>query len=440
MDEEDVTFSEKYNPLFYLLDARDEIASGSKDPYYKKLAKVDTVLMSGGRDSGKTFGLGCFVGVSASDYNHRVLYTRQTMASTSNSITKALNNRLELLDLDSDFIFANNEYTSKDSDGCITITGQKTSTGTDTAKLKSIENYSIFVTDEGEELTNFEDWKKIKRSIRAQDVQCLSIISFNPPSKAHFLYKEYYAKVPEGFNGIIGNVLYIHTTYLDNGRENMAVHNWTEYEELRKAYEYYLATPVEDRELLPKEIFKMYREYKTTILGGFRDVAEGVIFEYTVGEYVTPEYGELIGADQGFTHPSTFIKVNLDRDRKKIYLKELFYKTHSTEDDIYKEIKEPAGFIRIWCDSAAPLFIRNLKNLGLNIKGCKKPKIKDSIITLLNYEIIVDPGSTNLQMEFNNYRWNDKKKEEPIDDFNHAIDAFRYAATMKLKERVAQPN
>jgi phage terminase large subunit len=436
---DDVEFSDKYKPLFDLLRAREEVESGSKDPYFIALSKVDTVLVSGGRDSGKTFGLGCFSAVAASDYNHRILYTRQTMASTSNSITKGLNNRLELLDLKSEFSFANNEYNSKDSDGCISITGQKTSTGTDTAKLKSIENYSIFLTEEGEELNDFDAWKKIKRSIRAQDVQCISIIVFNPPSKIHFLYKEFYTNVPPGFNGVIGSTLYIHTTYLDNGRENMAAHNWNEYEELRKAYEYYVSLSEEEKDLAPRTLFKKYREYKTTILGGFRDVAEGIIFEYTIGEYVAPEYGEVIGGDQGWTHPSAFIKVNVDKKRKRIYLKQLFYKTNSTEAEIYPKIKDEAGFLRIWCDNAAPLFIRNLRDMGLNIKGCKKPKIKDSIITLLGYELIVDPESTDLQTELDNYRWADKKKkEEPIDDYNHAIDAFRYAAIMKIKERTAQ--
>jgi len=427
MEEEDVIFSDKYLPLFNLLE--------EDNPALKE---VDTVLISGGRDSGKTFGLGCFVGTAASDFNHRILYTRQTMASTSNSITKALKLRLELLGLDTDFVFANNEYSSKTCDGCISITGQKTSTGTDTAKLKSIENYSIFVTDEGEELVSFEDWKKIKRSIRAQDVQCLSIISFNPPSKSHWLYKEYYTDIPPGFNGIKGNVLYIHTTYLDNGKENMALHNWNEYEELRKAYEYYLATPETDRDLLPRTVKKMYEEYKTTILGGFRNVAEGVIFEYTIGEYVAPEYGEVIGADQGWTHPSAFVKMNVDKKRKRVYAKEIFYKTNSTEGDIYNSIGADVGNTRIWCDNAAALFIRNLKNKGLNIKGCKKPKIKDSILAMLGYEWIIDPGSTNLQTELDNYRWADKNKEEPIDDWNHAIDGMRYGFTHKINERVPQ--
>jgi len=438
MDQEDVKFSHKYKPLFDILEAREEIAYGNKDPYYRQLSKVDTVLLSGGRDSGKTFALSCFAGIAASDFNHRLLYTRQTMVSTSNSITKALESRLDLLQLDQDFSFANNEYNSKDSDGCITITGQKTASGTDTAKLKSIENYSIFITDEGEELTDPENWKKIKRSIRAIDVQCLSIISFNPPSKAHYLYDEFYTKVPEGFNGIKDNVLYIHTTYLDNGQENMAPHNWEEYEALRVAYEFYLATPVADRDLLPKDLIKKYKEYKNVVLGAFRDVAEGVIFEYTIGDYVAPEYGEVIGADQGYTHPSAFIRVNVDKDRKKMYLKEIFYKRQATEEEIYAAIKDEAGFKRIWADSAAALWIRNLKDKGLNIKGVVKPKIKDSIIAMLGYELIVDPESTNLMIELDNYSWSDHKKEEPIDDFNHGIDGARYAFTMKLKQRVAQ--
>lgn len=424
----DVEFSDKYQPLFNLLLENDEV-----------LKKVDTILMSGGRDSGKTFTLGCFVGTASSDYGHRVLYTRQTMASTSNSIVKALDNRLELLQLDGDFNFSNNEYTSKSCPGCISITGQKTSTGTDTAKLKSIEDYSIFVTDEGEELKNFEDWKKIKRAIRAQDVQCLNVISFNPPSKSHWLFKEFYTKVPVGFNGIVDNVLYIHTTYLDNGRENMALHNWLDYERLRKMYEYYLETPEDSKHLLPREVVSAYNEYRFIVLGEFRDVAEGVIFTYTIGKYVVPEYGEVIGADQGWTHPSAFIRVNVDKKQKRVYLKEIFYRTNAKEAEIYEAIKDEVGFTRIWCDNAAPLFIRNLYDYGLNIKASKKPKIKDRIFAMLAYDFIIDPDSINLQIEFDNYRWSDKKKkEEPIDAFNHGIDATGYAFTMKMRERIAQ--
>lgn len=420
----DIEFSDKYTPLFLTLE--------------KQFPQVDTILVSGGRDSGKTFGIGCYVGIAAEQYNHRVLYTRQTMSSTNNSITRALDNRLELLGISDCFFFANNDYTCKYNNGLITITGQKTSSGTQTAKLKSLEDYSIFITDEGEELTSYEEWEKIKRSIRANDVQCFNIISFNPPTKSHWLYTEFYENVTEGFNGIIGNIMYIHTTYLDNGKENMAIHNWNEYERLRGVYEYYLSIPVEERISLPKKIIREYKNYKNTILGSFRDSAEGVIFEYTIGEFLEPEYGLVYGMDQGFNDPTTLVKVNVDKDKMKIYLKEVYYQVGKTETDIYNSIKEEVKNNRIWCDSAVPMLVAGLKRKGLNIKSCEKPKITDSIYAMLDYDLIIDPNSDNLIRELNNYKWNDNKQDEPIDSFNHAIDAARYAITHKLKEKISQ--
>lgn len=419
----DITFSDKYTPLFELLT--------------NEYPQVDTVLVSGGRDSGKTFGIGCFVGTAAEQFNHRVLYTRQTMSSTNNSITRALDNRLELLEIADCFTFANNDYLSKNGKGLISITGQKTSSGTQTAKLKSLENYSIFITDEGEELENYEDWEKIKRSMRANDVQCLSIISFNPPTKAHWIYTQWYLNIPEGFNGIVGNIMYIHTTYLDNGKENMALHNWNEYERLRGVYEDYLAVVPEQRIALPKKIIREYKNYKNTILGGFRDTAEGVIFDYTIGEYVAGEY-DVYAMDQGFNDPTTLIKMNVDKNQKKIYLKQCYYAVGKTETDIYNSIKDEVKQVRIWCDSAVPMFIEGLKRKGLNIKPCIKPKIVDSIYALLDWELIIDPDAKEMIIEFDNYKWSDKKQDEPIDAFNHCIDPVRYGFTHKMSERISQ--
>jgi len=436
-----IKFSEKYNPLFEVLQAKEEVERlsllGLDIPEeLTKLRNVDTILVSGGRDSGKSFAISTKVGVAASDYNHRILYTRQTMSSTDNSITSALDNRLEMLGVSSEFEFANNNYNHKLSNGKITITGQKTSVGTQTAKLKSLEDYSIFITDEGEELTSYDEWVKIKRSMRATDVQCLSIISFNPPTKTHWLYKEFYESVPDGFNGIINNILYIHTNYIDNGKENMAPHNWLEYERLREVYEYYLSVDSKLRNDLPIKVKREAMEYKNVVLGSFRDVAEGVIFTYNIGEF--PENlpaPPIYGMDQGFTHPTATIKVHVDKKERKIYLKEIFYKTHQTSDTIFEGIFEEVQYNRIWCDSAVPMFIKELKNKGLYIKEVKKPKIKDSINTILNYDLIVDKNSLNLQRELDNYRWSDKRQDEPIDDFNHAIDAFRYAVSMVLQKK-----
>lgn len=439
-----IEFSEIYQPLFDLLEARNIVNSKSftdlytdeEKKYWLRLSKVDTVLMSGGRDSGKTFCLSCFNCIAAKQYNHRILYTRYTMSSTDNSITEAIDERLDLLNMYNDFEVSNKTYRCKNNDGKIVITGQKTSSGNQTAKLKSLEDFSIFETDEGEELVSYEEWKKIKRSMRSKDVQCLSIIVFNPPTTAHWLYDEFYQDVESGFNGIKGKTLYIHSTYLDNGKENMAEHNWEEYEDLRKDYETYLNTPLLQREKLNNKLIKNYKEYKYRILGGFKEVAEGVVFEnWRYGEFNPNNLQTSFGQDYGFTvDPTTLIEVAIDKKHKKIYVKEHLYKHKLITSEIIRYNKQCAGNKLIIADSAEPRLIDEIRRSGCNIRATVKGagSINAGVSLMQDYEIIVSPCSTNIGKELNNYAYSDKKSNLYIDDYNHAIDAIRYNVAHNL--------
>jgi len=350
------------------------------------------------------------------------------MSSTNNSITRALDNRMELLQITDNFNFANNDYKSKHGKGLISLTGQKTSSGEQTAKLKSIEDYSIFVTEEGEELTSYEDWEKIKRSIRANDVQSLSMIIFNPPTKDHWLYTQFYQGVPDGFNGIIGNVMYIHTTYLDNGKENMAPHNWNEYERLRLVYEYWLANP----NTTDKKIIKEAKNYKNTVLGAFRDIAEGVIFDYEIGKFNPDNLPTTFGMDFGFVDPITLVEVAIDNKRNIAYVKQHLYKSGILAEDAHEMIKDIVGLKLILADAQKIDDITRLQNLGLNIEKCFKggglngSSILPGIKAMKNFDIIVDPNSPDLIHEFNNYCWDPRKVETPKAGNDHLIDAVRY--------------
>ena len=474
ISEKEIEFSDRYQPLFDLLECWDELhrlsvkglnrrklgryrqlkkSLQSEDnsdhhvelynirrigltpeeiedlEYWELLSTVDTVLISGGRDSGKSFALSLFNALACADFGHRILYTRQTMSSTDSSIKSAINERLELLEIDNEFEFANNNFNHNSSGGKITITGQKTSSGTQTAKLKSLENFSIFETDEAEELESYKDWKKIKRSLRAKDVQCLAIMCFNPPTRQHFIYKEFYAGIPEGFNGIKKGVMYIHTNYLDNGKENMAEHNWNEYESKRKDYEYYCSLSEEDQKTVEKSIIKNYRSYKYEILGGFKENAEGVIFNnWKTGEF-DESLPSIYGMDFGSTDPTTLVKFAINKKKKKIYVKELLYKTGMSTSEIISVISSHLSKTDLLvCDYAEPLTIKEIKKQGFNAKECVKgpDSIKNGIKALLDYEIIIDPDSENAIIEFQEYCWNDKKSDTPIDDYNHIIDAIRY--------------
>ena len=443
----DFNFSDKYEPLFELLEARNIIESKEFKTYDKKtkehwlaLSKVDTVLMSGGRDSGKSFALSTFNGIAAKDYNHRILYTRQTMSSTDNSITEALEGRLLELGIAHEFDVANKLYSLKDDvngnprAGKISITGQKTSVGTQTAKLKSLEDFSIFETDEGEELESYDSWKKTKRSMRASDVQCLSIISFNPPTREHWLHETFYDDLPVGFNGVVDGTMYIHTTYKDNGKENMAEHNWVEFEELRKVYEQYLATPKNEREYLPKKLIKQYKEYRFDILGGFKNTADGVIYD----DWEEGEFNDRIpycwGLDFGFDDPDALVKVAVDQNKKLIYIKEGYFKGNTGTEGLTNILKDRVGTTDLIIgDCAEKRLISDLWEGGLNIRRSLDKKPLRDIKRIQGYTIIIAPDSPNVKKALNNYCWHDKKSGSPNHNWSDLMDAMRYAVSELLR-------
>ena len=437
----DIKFSDKYEPLFKLLNAWDVVNDPSfKDIHSKEQQKewldlkgVDTIVISGGRDSGKTFGVSTFIPIAVKDFNHRVLYTRYTMKSTDQSINKALNSRMELLGIDGNFEYANNVYTCPDNDGQIFITGQKTSAGNETAKLKSLEDFSIFITDEADEQKTFEEWDKIRKSIRAKDVQCFNMIVFNPTTRDHWIYTDLFEdmEVEEGFNGIKDNILYIHTSYLDMEEENIAEHNLREYKKLRVSYDLYEGLSNIEREDVDYKIRKEWKKYKNIVLGGFLDTADGVIYEdWKEGEF-REDLPSCFGLDFGFNDPDALTKVSVDRNEMKIYLKQLYFKNNTGTKDLIKIIKDiTGGSNMIIADAAQKRLINDMYHEGLNIRRCKKGggSVERGIKTIQGYTLIVDPESKDIKKALNNYVWHDKRAGVPKHDWSDLCDSFRYAA------------
>ena len=148
------------------------------------------------------------------------------------------------------------------------------------------------------------------------------------------------------------------------------------------------------------------------------------------------------GLDFGFTNdPTALVKVVLAHG--ELYVDLLIYDTGLTNPKIAEKAKAE-GVTRktqIVADSAEPKSIAELNNLGLWVVPTLKGK--DSILLgidiLQRYKINVTRRSTALIEELQSYKWEEnkdgKKTNKPIDDFNHAIDALRYFAIMKLNVR-----
>jgi phage terminase large subunit len=201
-----------------------------------------------------------------------------------------------------------------------------------------------------------------------------------------------------------------------------------------------------DNPFLPEDTIKEIQNLKYTDDDYYRIYALGergsgrtLIFQYQqvkeINYYNTKFVG--IGMDFGYSNdPTTMVEVWKD-DFNNLYIKELCYKTKMTNSDIMNELVklEVAPHTLIVADSAEPKSIEELRRAGFNIKPTKKGKdsINVGIDFLKRHKLFVTEDSVNLIKEFNNYKWkmdrSGQMTNQPIDAFNHAIDALRYIGT-----------
>lgn len=365
-------------------------------------------IITGGRGSSKSFGVGTFTSLLSFEKNHKILFTRQTMTSAHLSIIPEFKEKIELLESDDKFQINKTEIVNLQSGSEIIFRGLKTSSGDQTANLKSLQGVTDWILEEAEELTDEATFDKINLSVRQKGVQNRVIIILNPATKEHWIYKRFFeqAGVESGFNGTKGNVTYIHTTYEDN-IENLEQSFLDEIERIKQNN--------------PKK-------YQHAILGGWLDKAEGVVFtNWQFGAFNPNGLQTSFGMDFGFSiDPDALTEVAIDKTKKIIYIKEVIYERGLKTHVLAQLMKDKVGNGLIIADSAEPRLIDDLRYQGLNIQAVKKGTIESGIIRMQDYQIILEPNSVNLAKEFNNYCYLNKASKLYIDDWNHGIDSARY--------------
>lgn len=371
-------------------------------------------ICTGGRGSAKSFSVNSFLLLLTYETGHVILFTRYTLTSAHVSIIPEFIDKINTLDLSNDFYITKDEIINKKTGSKILFKGIKTSSGTQTANLKSLAGVTTWVLDEAEELTDEDTFDKIDFSIRAKDVQNRVILVLNPATKEHFIYKRFFESkgVKDGSNIVKGDTTYIHTTYLDN------------YENLSKSF----ILQIEDMKARRKQ------KYEHQILGGWLDKAEGVVFNnWSFGKFNPNNLPTSFGLDFGFSiDPDTLIEVAIDKNHKKIYVKEHLYQNGLRMEQLATICSNVVGQGLIIADSAEDRLIVDLRHKGLNIEPIKKGTIESGVTLMLDFDIIVDENSSNIAKELNNYAYLNKGSKLYIDDYNHAIDAIRYNVTYHL--------
>lgn len=201
-----------------------------------------------------------------------------------------------------------------------------------------------------------------------------------------------------------------------------------------------------DRKVFEEMKTRNPRRYRVAGLGDW-GIVEGLVYENFREEEFSLQQVQnnqiAVGLDFGYTNDPSALWVGfLDQKNKRIYVWDELYEKGLSNRKIYdRVITMGYGKEKITGDSSEPKSIDELRGYGLRIKGAQKgpDSIANGIQWIQDYEIIIHPRCNNFLTEINNYTWSvdkfGKKLNKPIDDFNHLLDAMRYALEEHIIER-----
>ena len=265
-------------------------------------------------------------------------------------------------------------------------------------KVRGRKRDVLFINEANE--INLEDWRQLLLRTTGR-----VLIDYNPSDEFHWIYEEVIPREDAEF---------FRTTYKDNP-------------------------------FLPESVVMEIERFKTAdenfwkVYGlGERGTAQSTIFtHWTEINQIPNEYKLLTtGIDFGYTNDPTAI-VRVYTDGHGFAVDELCYATRLTNSDISKVLRDNEVHRSdvVICDSAEPKSIDEIHAHGFNTHGARKGKdsVKNGIQFLHSRPLLITARSVNLIRELRNYKWkedkNGKQLNEPVDNFNHAIDAMRYAIT-----------
>lgn len=373
-----------------------------------------TEVHYGGASSGKSHGVIQKVVFKACQnwkYPRKVLFLRKVGATVHDSIFEDVKQCLESWQLLDKCKVNNSAYRIELPNGA-----QFIFKGLDNPeKIKSIKGVSDVVMEEASEFT-LDDYTQLTlrlRDKRHKDKQIY--LMFNPVSKSNWVYNAFFVKNPK-------NTIVYQTTYKDNRfLDRVTVENIEELANRNEAY------------------------YKIYALGEFATLDKLVFPKYEKRLLNKRELERLpayFGLDYGFINdPSALLHVRIDDENKRLYVVEEFVKKGLTNDKIAEAIKT-LGYAKeeIQADSAEKKSNQELRNLGIaRVVDVKKGpgSVMQGIQYLLQYDWIVDERCVKLIEELENYTWKKDKKtneytNEPVDSYNHCIDAIRYALQNRI--------
>lgn len=287
--------------------------------------------------------------------------------------------------------------------------------------------------EEAYEITNEDDFNMLDESIRGKVPDYLFkqiTLTFNPWNERHWLKKRFFDVTSDSIFAITTN--YMCNEWLDESDLKL-------FEDMKKNNpRRYQVAGLGNWGIVDGLIYENWKEEEFSLISK----VEYERLEDKQGNYIIKDnLQSAFGLDFGYTNdPSALFCGAIDLDNKKLYVFDEMYEKGLSNKRINENIIN-MGYAKehIVGDSAEPKSIDELRGYGLRIKGATKGKdsIMNGIQFIQDFEIIIHPRCVNFLTEIGNYTW-DKDKfgatlNKPIDEFNHLMDAMRYAIEKYIK-------
>lgn len=209
-----------------------------------------------------------------------------------------------------------------------------------------------------------------------------------------------------------------------------------------------------DNPHLPKTILKEIEwdkenrpeDFAHVWLGELKSYSDSRVFLNWIVEEFVAKHNQVfyLGADFGFSKDaSTMIRCYTDEPNRRLYIDYEAYSPNIELDKLpafYDKFIPDCRKWKVIADSSRPDTISYLRKHGFKFMPSKKGRgsIEDGIEFIKKYKVVIHPRCVKTVEEFKNYSYKTNKKTGEVlpvvkDDYNHIIDALRYALEQRLQ-------
>lgn len=393
------------------------------------------VILMGGRANGRSGSASRFAlsQILSSEYTKGAIM-RAVHSDIRTSCWGEIMNRVNENNIHDSFKIVDNEMYIECGGNSLRAHGFKASSGSLTARLKSLAEYNFIWLEEAEEIGE-DEFRTLDDSLRTKKGRTRIVITLNTPPKNHWMLSKWFDLIPSdkapGFfvpklKEGLKDVIFIPGNWQQN-KKNLDPHTIQRYKDYQFSNPSYYWQVIEG--LSPEEV-------RGKIFSGWQQIDS------------IPKEARLVrfGEDFGW-FPDPACAVAIYYWNGSYIVDQLAYGNYLSNEYLaqcIREVDAKRGIVTI-ADSAEPKSIKEQNTYGIIVRGAEKgsDSVSYRIKILSEKKIYVTKRSKEVWESYEKYAWKEDRDGnstgEPDHEFSHCMDAIMYPiASLHNRPKVAK--